>query len=110
MRLRFLRQRVGQDSPFSLFLGPRLRLDPSELGDTEASLHTGQVSGQSLGNRAGVPGSVFRLAGQAVTGKPDQFGVGPAGVETLGGVGEIPPCGLALNLSPGSASECRPAG
>ncbi len=110
MRLRLLRQRVGQDPPLGLFLGPRLRLDPGDLGRPQPLLHPGQVGGESLGDRAGVAGPVLGLAGQAFAGEPGQLRVGPAGVETAKGFGQVPPYGLAVNLAHGPARECRPAG
>jgi hypothetical protein len=73
MRLRLLRQRVGQDSPLGLFFGPRLRLDPGELSRPEPLL---------------------ALAGQAFAGQLGELGVGPAGVKPAEGVGQIPRAAL----------------
>src|SRR5258708_6113816 len=91
-------------------IASRLRLDPCELGGPEPLLPPGQIGGQPLGDHAGVPWPVLGLAGQAFTGQPGKLCVGPTGVEPAEGVGQVPSCGLAVNLTHGPTGECRPAG
>ena len=81
-----------------------------DLRGAQAVLHPAEIGRDPLGHGAGMARAVLRLARQAVCGDRDQLGVGPAGIQTGDGVGQVAQRRLAEDLAGGSSQESRGAG